>query len=48
MKIMSINISLSQINLSEARENFFKNTKSHRAQKDLSEALEQFHRKELH
>ena len=39
------NISFSQINLSEARENFFKNTKAHHAQKDLSEALEQFHRK---
>ena len=37
------NISFSQINLSEARENFFENTK----QKDLSEALEQFQRKEL-
>ena len=31
----------SQINLSEAREHFFKNTKAHRAQKDISEALEQ-------
>ena len=41
------NISFSQINLSEARENFFKNAKAHRAQKDISEALEQFHRKEL-
>ena len=37
----------SQINLSEARDNFFKNTKAHLAQKDISEALEQFHRKEL-
>ena len=35
------NISFSQINLSEARDNFFKNTKAHRAQKDISEALEQ-------
>ena len=42
------NISFSQINLSEARDNFFKNTKAHHAQKDISEALEQFHRKELH
>ena len=33
----------SQINLSEAREHFFKNTKAHRAQKDISEALEQVH-----
>ena len=41
------NISFSQINLSEARDNLFKNTKAHRAQKDISEALEQFHRKEL-
>ena len=41
------NISFSQINLSEARENFFKNTKAQRAQKDISEALEQFHRKEI-
>ena len=31
----------SQINLSEAREHFFKNTKAHRAQKDISEALGQ-------
>ena len=31
----------SQNNLSEARENFFKNTKAHDAQKDISEALEQ-------
>ena len=37
-------ITNSQINLSEAREHFFKkNTKSHRAQKDISEALEQVH-----
>ena len=28
----------SQINLSEAIEHFFKNTKAHRAQKDISEA----------
>ena len=41
------NISFSKINLSEARENLFKNTKAHRAQKDISEALEQFHREEL-
>ena len=41
------NISFSQIDLSEARDNFFKNTKAHHAQKDISEALEQFHRKEL-
>ena len=40
-------ISFSQINLSQATENFFKNTKAHRAQKDISEALEHFHRKEL-
>ena len=33
----------SQINLSEAREHFFKNNKAHRAQKDISEALEQVH-----
>ena len=32
---------IAQINLSEARENFFKNNKAHRAQKDISEALEQ-------
>ena len=42
------NIYFSQINLSEARGNFLKNTKAHRAQKDISEALEQFHRKDLH
>ena len=41
------NIYFSQIKLSEERENFFKNTKAHRSQKDISEALEQFHRKEL-
>ena len=41
------NISFSQINLSEERENFFKNAKAHHAQKDISEALEQFQRKEL-
>ena len=35
------NIYFSQINLSEARENFFKNAKAHRAQKDISEALQQ-------
>ena len=39
------NIYFSQINLSEARENFFKNTTARHAQKDLSEALQQFHRK---
>ena len=37
------NFTNSQINLSEAREHFFKNTKAHRAQKDISEALEQVH-----
>ena len=41
------NIFFSQINLSEARDIFFKNTKAHHAQKDISEALEQFHGKEL-
>ena len=34
------NIYFSKINLSEARENFFKSTKAHHAQKDISEALE--------
>ena len=34
-------ITNSQINLSEASEHFFKNNKAHRAQKDISEALEQ-------
>ena len=38
---MTIIIYLSQINLSEARENFLKNTKAHRAKKYISEALEQ-------
>ena len=38
---ISLNCTNSQINLSEAREHFFKNTKAHRAQKDISEALEQ-------
>jgi len=33
----------SQINLIEAWEHFFKNNKAHGAQKDISEALEQFH-----
>ena len=33
----------SQINLSEAWEHFFKNDKAHRAQKDISEVLEQVH-----
>ena len=37
------NFTNSQINLSEAREHFFKNTKAHRAKKDISEALEQVH-----
>jgi hypothetical protein len=37
------NFSNSQINLSEAWEHFFKTNKAHRAQKDISEALEQFH-----
>ena len=41
------NFTNSQINLSEGREYFFKNTKAHRAKKDISEALEQCHRKEL-
>ena len=41
----TIFLSFSQINLSEARENFFKNTKAHNAQKDISEALDKFHRK---
>jgi hypothetical protein len=36
-------ITNSQINLSEAWEYFFKNIKAHRAQKDIIEALEQFH-----
>ena len=36
-------ITNSQIILSEAREYFFKSNKSHRAKKDISEALEQFH-----
>ena len=35
------NISFSQINLSEARENFFKNTKADHSQKHISESLEQ-------
>ena len=38
---------LTQINLSESIEHFFKNTKAHHAQKDITEALEQFHIKEL-
>ena len=37
------NFTNSQINLSEAREHFFENTKARRAQKDISEALEQLH-----
>ena len=37
------NFTNSKINLSEEREHFFKNNKAHRAQKDISEALEQFH-----
>ena len=40
---MSIIFSFSQNNLSEARDNFFKNNKAHHAQKDISEALEQIH-----
>ena len=36
----------SQIDLSEAWEYFFKNIKAHRAQKYISEALEQFHSSE--
>ena len=35
------NFTNSQINLSEAREHFIKINKAHRAQKDISEALEQ-------
>ena len=37
------NFTNSQINLSEAREHIFKNTKAHRAKKEISEAIEQFH-----
>ena len=33
-------LSFSQINLSGARNNFLKNIKAYRAQKDISEALE--------
>ena len=33
----------SQLNPSEACEHFLKNIKAHRAQKDISEALEQIH-----
>jgi hypothetical protein len=40
----SKNFRNSQINLSEAWEPFFKNNKAHRAQKDISEALEQIPR----
>ena len=40
---ISSQITNSQINLSEASEHLFKNIKAHRAQKDISEALEQFH-----
>ena len=40
---ISKKITNSQINLSEAWEHFFKNTKAHGAKKDISEALEQFH-----
>jgi hypothetical protein len=36
-------ISISQKGISEARDIFFKTSKAHRAQKDISEALEQFH-----
>ena len=35
------NFTKPQINLSEARDHFLKNNKSHHAQKDISEALEQ-------
>ena len=38
---ISQNFTNSQINLSEAREHFFKNNKAHHAQKVISEALEQ-------
>ena len=37
------NSTSSEINLNEAWEHFFKNIKAHSAQKDISEALEQFH-----
>mgnify|MGYP005843352537 CR=1 FL=1 len=37
------NFTNSQIKLSEAWAYFFKNIKAHRSQKDISEALEQFH-----
>ena len=37
------NFSFSQNNLIEARENSLKNTKAHRAQNDISGALEQVH-----
>jgi hypothetical protein len=36
-------ISISQKSISESREIFFKTSKAHRAQKDISEVLEQFH-----
>ena len=36
-------IFISQNNISEAWEYFFKNIKAHHAQKDIIEALEQFH-----
>ena len=42
-RISSKSFTNSQINLSEARERFFKNTKAHHAPKDISEALEQVH-----
>ena len=37
-----LKFSNSQINLSEARKHCFNNTKAHHAQKNISEALEQF------
>ena len=37
------NIYFSQINWSEGKDNFLKNTEAHGAQKDISEALEQIH-----
>ena len=40
---ISENFTKSQINLSEAWEHLFKNNRAHHAQKDISEALEQFH-----
>ena len=40
---ISSKITNSQINLSEAREYFYKSFQAHHAQKDISEALEQFY-----